>query len=37
MQDQIKIFAQWLNEVHRWGLAVHAPAVYEDIRVCVGT
>lgn len=37
MQDQIKIFAQWLNEVHRWGLTVHAPAVYEDIRVCVGT
>lgn len=36
IEPQAKIFAEWLNEIHRWGLTVHAPEVQYDINVCIG-
>ncbi|KAF2872274.1 hypothetical protein BDV95DRAFT_379477 [Massariosphaeria phaeospora] len=28
-------FADWINEIHRWGMTVHAPAVKEEVNVCL--
>ncbi len=28
-------FADWVNEIHRWGLTVHGPGCEEDIKYCI--
>ncbi|KAH7062703.1 hypothetical protein B0J12DRAFT_736214 [Macrophomina phaseolina] len=35
IESEIKVFIHWLNEIHRWGLTVHAQAVRQDIDICI--
>ncbi|KAL1626909.1 hypothetical protein SLS54_002447 [Diplodia seriata] len=32
----VRMLLQWINEIHLWGLTVHAQAVREDSAVCAG-
>ncbi|PVH91101.1 hypothetical protein DM02DRAFT_502197, partial [Periconia macrospinosa] len=30
-----KVLVEWINEIHRWGVAVHGPACKDEIKVCL--
>ncbi|KAG6986566.1 hypothetical protein G7Y79_00077g099580 [Physcia stellaris] len=31
----VKDLSDWINEIHRWGLSVHAPNCENDVKICI--
>ena len=32
---EVKELADWINEIHRWGLSVHGPSCENDVKICL--
>ena len=35
IETDVKDLADWINEIHRWGLGVHGPLCENDIKTCL--